>query len=325
MTLTRRRLLMLTSAAVTLPALPRVAIAHGYPSRAVRWIVPFPPGGLADIVVRLIGQYLSERLGQPFVVENRPGASTNIGTEAVVRAPADGHTLLFVGQPNAINASLFPKLSFNFIRDIAPIAGIMRVPNVVLINPKVPARTLPEFIAYAKANPGKLNFASSGTGTTSHMAAELFKMSAGVDVVHVPYRGSGPALNDLLAGQIDVMFDNLTSSIEHIASGKLRALAVTTAQRSSLLSDVPAVSDVLPGFDVSAWSGVGTSRATPPHIVELLNRHINDSLADPRIKARIADLGGSLIAGTPAAFATLIADETEKWGKVVRGANIAVR
>ena len=323
MTITRRRLLMLTSAAAALPALPRVAIAQGYPSRAVRWIVPFPPGGLADIVVRLIGQYLSERLGQPFVVENRPGASTNIGTEAVVRAPADGHTLLFVGQPNAINASLFPKLSFNFVRDIAPIAGIMRVPNVVLINPTVPARTLLELIAYAKAHPGKLNFASSGTGTTSHMAAELFKMSAGVDMVHVPYRGSGPALNDLLAGQIDVMFDNLTSSIEHIASGKLRALAVTTAMRSSLLPDAPAVADFLPGFEVSAWSGVGAPSNTPPHIVELLNRHINDSLADARIKARLADLGGSLIAGKPAAFTQLIGDETEKWRKVVRGANLA--
>ena len=325
MTISRRRALKLITSTAAFPALPRVAIAQGYPSRAVRWIVPFPPGGLADIVVRLIVQYLSERLGQPFVVENRPGASTNIGTEAVVRAPADGHTLFFVGQPNAINASLFPKLSFNFVRDIAPITGIMRVPNVVLINPAVPARTLPEFIAYAKAHPGKLNFASGGTGTTSHMAAELFKMSAGVDMVHVPYRGSGPALNDLLAGQIDVMFDNLTSSIEHIASGKLRALAVTTAMRSSLLPDVPTVADVLPGFDVSAWSGVGTPRTTPPHIVELLNRHINDSLADPRIKARLADLGGSLIGGTPADFAKLIADETEKWGKVVRGANSAVR
>jgi len=322
MKLPRRQFLRLSAAAAALPAISRFAWAQTYPARPVRWIVPFPPGGLADIVVRLIGQYLAEKLGKPFVVENRPGASTNLGTEVVVRAPPDGYTLLFVGQPHAVNAALHAKLNFNFIRDIAPIAGIMRVPNVVAVNPSVPAKTIPEFIAYAKANPGKINFASSGMGTTSHVAGELFKIMAGVDMVHVPYRGSTPALTDLLGGQVQAMFDNMTSSIEHIKSGRLHALAVTTASRSEALPDVPTVADFVPGFEVSAWSGVGAPKNTPAEIIGKLNGEINAALADARIKARLADLGGTILAGTSSTFGKLIADETEKWSKVIRAGNI---
>lgn len=322
MKLQRRQFLSLATVTAICPAVLRIARAQTFPSRPVRWIVPFPPGGLADIVVRLIGQYLTERLGQPFIVENRPGASSNLGTEMVARAPADGHTLLFVGQPNAVNATLYPKLSFNFIRDIAPVAGIMRVPNILEIHPSVPASTVSEFIAHAKAHPGKLNFASSGTGTTSHMAGELFKVMTGIDMVHVPYRGSTPALTDLLGGQIQVMFDNMTSSIEHIRSGKLRALAVTTTTRAQTLPDLPTVADFVPGFEVSAWSGVGAPKATPYEIVDRLNREVNDSLTDARISKRLAELGGTILPGTPADFGGFIADETEKWGRVIREANI---
>jgi tripartite-type tricarboxylate transporter receptor subunit TctC len=266
----------------------------------------------------MMGQWLSERLGQPFVIENRPGAGGNIGTEAVVRSSPDGSTLLWATSPNAINATFYDKLNYNFIRDIAPVAATIRVPNVMVVNPTLPAKTVPEFITHAKANPGKLNMASGGNGVPSHVAGELFKMMAGIDMVHVPYRGSAPALTDLLAGQVHVMFDNMPSSIEHIRSGKLRPLAVTTMARSDVLPDIPTIGDVLPGFEASTWFGVGAPRNTPPEIVDKLNKEINTGLADPKIKARISDLGGTVLAGSPADFGKLIADETEKWAKVVK-------
>ena len=275
-----------------------------------------------DIVARLIGQWLSERLGQPFIIENRPGAGSNIATEAVVRAPPDGYTLLLVGPPNAINATLYDKLNFNFIRDIAPVASIVRVPNVMVVNPSVPAKTVPEFIAYAKANPGKINMASAGIGSSAHVAGELFKMMTGVDMVHVPYRGAAPALTDLLGGQVQVCSPRMPASIEYIKAGKLRALAVTTATRSEALPDVPTVGEFVPGYEASSWYGVGAPKNTPAEIVDKLNKEINAALADPKIKARLADLGGTALAGSPADFGKLIADETEKWGKVIRAANI---
>jgi tripartite-type tricarboxylate transporter receptor subunit TctC len=283
--------------------------------------VPFAPSGGTDIAARLIGQWLSERLGQPFVIENRPGGGTNIATEVVVNAPPDGYTLLLAGIPNAFNASLFGKLNFNFIRDIAPVAGIMRVPNVMVVHPSVPATTVPEFIAYAKANPGKVNMASGGTGGAAHLSGELFKMMAGVNLVHVPYRGNGPALVALLGGQVEVQFPSLPSSIEYIRTGKLRGLAVTSAMRSEALPDLPTVGEFVPGYEISTWYGVGAPKGTPAEVIDKLNREINEILADPKAKARLADLGGTALVGSPADFGKFIADETEKWGKVVRALN----
>jgi tripartite-type tricarboxylate transporter receptor subunit TctC len=314
----RRTFLHLAAGAAVLAALSRMSWAQAYPSRPVRWIVPFPPGGGSDITARPLGQWLSERLGQPFVIDNRPGAGTNIGTEAVVRAPADGHTLLLIAPSSAINATLYDKLNFNFIRDIAPVAGIISVPNVMVVNPSVPAKTVPEFIAYAKANPGKINMASSGIGTGQHVAGELFKMMTEINMMHVRYRGGAPAISDLIAGQVQVMFISPLGLIEYIRAGKLRVLAVTTATRSEALPDVPAVGDFVPGFEASAWFGVGAPKNTPSQIIDKLNETINAGLADPKIKARFADLGGTPLVGSPADFRKLIAEETEKWAKVVK-------
>ena len=275
-----------------------------------------------DILARLIGQWLSERLGQPFVVENRPGAASNIATEAVVRATSDGYTLLMVVPPNAINATLYERLNYNFIRDIAPIAGLIRVPNVLEVNPSVPAKTVPEFIAYAKANAGKISMASSGIGGSVHLSGELFKMMTGVNMVHVPYRGDAPAVTDLISGQVQVMFGNMPASIEHIKAGKLRAIAVTTAARSEVLPEIPAVGESVHDYEASGWYGVGAPKNMPMEIIDKLNREINGALADPKIKARFADLGGTTLTGSPADFSKLIAEETEKWGKVIRAANI---
>jgi tripartite-type tricarboxylate transporter receptor subunit TctC len=325
MKIPRRTFLHLAAGAAAFPAVSRTARAQDYPARPVRWIVPYPPGGATDIQARLLGQWLSEHLGQPFVIENRPGGGGNIGTEAVVRAPADGYTLLLVGPPHAINATLYDKLNFNFIRDIAPVAGIMRVPNVMVVNPSVPAKTVPEFITYAKANPGKINMASSGIGSSAHVAGELFKMMTGIDMVHVPYRGNSPALTDLLGGQVQVYFVTTPASIEFIKAGTLRALAVTTAVRSDALPAIPTVGDFVPGYESSAWYGVGVPKRTPVEIIDRLNTEINAALSDPKIKARLADLGGTPLLGSPADFAKLIADETEKWGKVVRAAGIKVQ
>jgi tripartite-type tricarboxylate transporter receptor subunit TctC len=322
MKLPRRTFLHLAACAAALSALWRIASALDYPSRPVRWIVGFAPGGGNDIVARLMGQWLSERLGQSFVIENRPGAGTNIATEVVVNAPPDGYTLLLVGIPNAFNASLFGKLNFNFIRDIVPVAGIMRVPNVMVVNPLVPANTVPEFIAYAKANPGKVNMASAGTGGGTHLAGELFKTMAGVNLVHVPYRSNGPALVALLGGQVEVLFPSLPSSIEYIRTGKLRGLAVTSAMRSEAIPDLPTVGEFVPGYEISGWYGVGSPKGTPAEVIDKLNREINEILADPKAKAQLADLGGTVLAGSPADFGKYIADETEKWGNVIRALNI---
>ena len=288
----------------------------------MRLIVPFAAGGGTDITARVMGQWLSERLGQQFVIDNRPGGGTNIGTEAVVRAPADGYTLLLAGSPAAINATLYDKLNYNFLRDIAPVAGIIRQPFVMAVHPSVPAKTVPEFIAYAKANPGRINMASAGTGAGSHVTGELFKMMAGVDMVHVPYRGAGPALTDLIAGQMQVHFATTVASIEYIRAGRLRALAVTTATRSDALPGIPTVDEFVPGYEASSWYGVGAPKATPAEIIEKLNKEINAGLADPMIKARLADLGGDVLALSPADFGKLIATETEKWGKVIQALNV---
>ena len=322
MKLLRRRFLCLAAGAAVLPALARASWAQSYPVRPVHLIVGFAAGGPNDIVARLIGQFLSERLGQSFIIENRTGAGGNIGTEAVVRAPADGYTLLLATGANAVNASLYDKLSFNFIRDVAPVAGIMRAPNVMVVNPTLPAKTVPEFIAYAKANPGKINMATAGNGSAPHISGELFKMMAGVDLVPVAYRGGGPALVDLLAGQMQVMFEPTISTIEYVRAGKLRALAVTSATRSELLPDIPTVGEFLPGYEASQWYGIGAPKGTPAEIVERLNRDINTGLADPKLKGRLADLGGVPMPMNSAEFGTLVADETEKWGKVIRAANI---
>jgi len=318
----RRRFLYLATGAAALPAVSHMARAQTYPTRPVRIIVGVAAGGTLDILARVMGQWLSERLSQPFIIENRPGASTNIATEAVVRAPANGYTLLSVSPSNAINATLYEKLNFTFIGDIAPVAGIIRAANVMVVNPSVPAKTVPEFIAYAKANPGKLNMSSGGNGTSQHVAGELFKMMTGVDLVHVPYRGAAPALTDLLGGQAQVMFPGMPGSIEYIRAGQLRALAVTTETRSEALPDIPTVSDFVPGYESSQWFGVGAPKNTPIEIIDKLNKEINAGLADPKIKARLADLGGTLLAGSPADFGKLIADETEKWGKVVKFAGL---
>jgi tripartite-type tricarboxylate transporter receptor subunit TctC len=317
----RRRFLELAAATAALP-FPVVARAQNYPTRPVRWIVGIAPGGTLDILARLMGQWLSERLGQPFVIENRPGAGTNIGTEMVVRAPADGHTLLLVAPPNAINATLYENLNFNFIRDIAPVASISRVPLVMVVNPSVPAKTIPEFIAYAKANPGKLSMASGGNGTTPHVAGELFKMMTGIDMLHVPYRGVGPAMTDLIAGQVQVLFAGTPESIEHIRAGKLRPLAVTDAKRLEILPGIPTAGEYVPGYEATSFTGVGAPRNTPADIVDKLNGAISAGLADPRIRARLADLGNTGLVLSPGEFGRLIADETEKWARVVRFARI---
>jgi tripartite-type tricarboxylate transporter receptor subunit TctC len=322
MKLPRRKFLHMAAGAAALPAASRMAWAQAYPTKLVRIVVGFAPGSTPDVVKRLMGQWLSERLGQPFIVENRPGATGNLATEAVVRAPADGYTLLSVGPSDAINASLYDKLNFNFLRDIAPVAGIIRVSNVMVVHPSIPAKTVPEFIAYAKANPGKLNFASAGNGSPNHVAGELFKMMADIDMIHVPYRGGGQVMTDLIAGQVQVSFIAPVVSIEHIRTGKLRALAVTTATRSEALPDIPTIGDFVPGYEVSVWLGVGAPKGTPAEIVDKLNREINAALADPKMKARLADLGGTVLPGSPADFSKLIADETEKWAKVIRANNI---
>ena len=324
MELPRRQFLRLAAASTAVPALSPIAWAQAYPSRPVRIIVGSTPGGPPDILARLVGQWLSERLGQPFVIENRPGAGQNTGAEAVVRAPADGHTLLLVTTANAINATLWDKLSFNFIQDIAPVASLIRQPYAMLVHPSVPAKTVPDFIDYAKANPGKLNMASVGNGTGTHVAGELLMMMAGINMVHVPYPGGAPAFTDLIAGQVQVMFGALAGGIEHVKAGNLRALAVTTATRSEALPDIPTVGDFVPGYEASAWFGIGAPRNTPPEIVDKLNMEINAGLADPKIKARLADEGGGEFALSPADFRKLIAEETEKWAKVVRAVNIRI-
>jgi tripartite-type tricarboxylate transporter receptor subunit TctC len=322
MKLHRRRFLHLAAGATVLPAMPHVARAQAYPSRPVRIIVGGPPGGPIDMAARLIAQWLQERFGQPFVVENRPGAGGNIGAEAVVRAPADGYTLLLVFASSAINATLYDKLNFNFIRDIAPVASINRTPLVLEVHPSFMAKSVPELIAYAKANPAKVSIASPGNGTAPQVAGELFKMMAGVNMVPVPYRGSAPMLTDLIGGQVPVAFDGVQSSIEQIRAGKLRALAVTTAARLEVLPDIPTIGDFIPGFEASGWNGIGAPKSTPADIVDRLNTEINAGLTDPKIKARIADLGSTVFAGSPADFGKHIADETEKWAKVVKFAGL---
>ena len=322
MKLPRRNFLQLAAGAAALPAVSRIARAQTYPTRPVRLIVGYAAGGPNDTVARLMGQWLSEHLGQPFVIENRPGAAANIGTEAVVRAPADGYTILLAGATNAINSALYDKLTFNFIRDIAPVATISHLIFVMVVHPSIPAKTVPEFIAYSKANPGRINMASSGTGSPSHVFGELFKMMTGVDTTHVPYRGAAPVITDLLTGRVQVYFAPAPGSIEYIKSGKLRALGVTTATRWEALPDVPAIGEFVSGYEASSWYGIGAPRATPTEIIETLNKKINAALADPTMKRRLAELGCNVFTGSPADFGKLIADETEKWGKIIRTANI---
>jgi tripartite-type tricarboxylate transporter receptor subunit TctC len=317
MKLPRRQFLQLAAGAA-LPAVSRIARAQTYPAKPVRFIIGYTSGGSADITARLMGQWLSDRLGQPFIVESRPGAGSNIATEAVIRSSPDGYTILLAAPANAINATLYDKLNYNFLRDVAPVGGIIRFPNVMEVNPSVPAKTVPEFIAYAKANPGKINMASSGNGSTIHMSGELFKMMTGIDMVHVPYRGGAPALTDMLGGQVQVMFDNVPTSLEHIRSGNLRPLAVTTATRSEVLPDVPTVGDFVSGYESSAWYGVVVPKGTPAEIIDRLNREVNAGLADPKLKARFAELSAAVIPGSPADFGKLLVDETKKWAKVVK-------
>jgi tripartite-type tricarboxylate transporter receptor subunit TctC len=311
------RLYALAVLCLTLALPGAAAVAQDYPSRPIRWIVPYPPAGTTDVLARIMGDYLSRKMGQQFIIDNRPGAGNNIGTEAVVSAPPDGYTVLLVNPANGINATLYKKLPFNFVRDIAPVGGLIRVPNVMEINPDVPAKTVAEFIAYAKANPGKINMASSGLGTSVHLSGELFKAMTGVQMVHVPYRGAGPALTDLMTGQVHVLFDNLPSSVEHIRAGKLRALAVTTDKPTPALPGVPTVAETVPGYEASAWFGMGAPKDTPRPIIERLNREINAALRDPEMQKKLADLGGTIMPGTPEDFGKVIADETEKWRKVV--------
>jgi tripartite-type tricarboxylate transporter receptor subunit TctC len=322
MKLPRRRFLHLAAAAATLPALSRVARAQAYPTRPVRLIVPFPPGGQIDIIARLVGQWLSERTGQQFFVDNRPGAGGNIGTEALVHAEADGSTLLLASATNAVNATLFDKLNFDFIRDTAAIASISRIPIVLLAHPAFPAKTVPALIAYAKSDPGKVNLATPPKGTGPYMAAALFRMMSGVDLVQVPYRGDGPMLTDLLGGQVQVGFGGISAAIEHIRAGKLRALAVTTAARLEGLPDIPTVGEFVPGYEASGWCGIVAPNNTPIAVIDKLNKEINAALADPRFKSRLADLIAPVLAGSPADFRRLVAEETEKWGKVIKTANI---
>ena len=319
----RRMRIIATGLLVAVLGASTSAVADDYPARPIKWVVGYPAGGTTDILAQLIGQWLSQHLGAQVIIENRPGAGNNIGTEAVINAPPDGYTVLLVNPANGINASLYRKLNFDFIRDIAPVAGLTRVPNVMEVNPAVPAKTVQEFIDYAKANPGKINWASSGNGTSVHLSGEMFKMMTGVDLLHVPYRGAAPALTDLISGQVQVMFDNMPSSIEHIRAGKLRALGVTTAKRSPALPDVPTVADTVPGYEASAWFGMAP-KGTPPEAVNKLNKAINAALADPNIQARLADLGGIVMAGTPADFGQVIVEETEKWAKVVKAAGVSI-
>ena len=314
----RRNFLHLAAGAAALPTVSRIASAQAYPSRPVRIIVGFAPGQAIDIVTRIIGQWLSQRLGQQFIIENRPGAGGNIATETVVRAPPDGYTLLAIGSNNMINATLYEKLNYNFIRDIAPVASIYRVSQVMEVNPSFPAKTVPEFIAYAKAHPGQISFASAGNGSVAHVTGELFKMMTGVNMLHVPYRGAPPALTDLIGGQVHVIFDNMPSSIEHIRAGRLRPLAVTATARWQGLPDVPTLGDFVPGFETSAWAGIGAPKNTPAEIIDTLNRDINAALADPTIKARFAELGGEVLALSPNEYGKRIAEETEKWAKVIK-------
>jgi tripartite-type tricarboxylate transporter receptor subunit TctC len=320
----RRMRIIATGLLIAVLGASTSAVADDYPARPIKWVVGYPAGGTTDILARLIGQWLSEHLGAQIIIENRPGAGNNIGTEAVINAPPDGYTVLLVNPANGINASLYRKLNFDFIRDIAPVAGLTRVPNVMEVNPAVPAKTVQEFIDYAKANPGKINWASSGNGTSVHLSGEMFKMMTGVDLLHVPYRGAAPALTDLISGQVQVMFDNMPSSIEHIRAGKLRALGVTTSKRSPALPDVPTVADTVPGYEASAWFGMGAPKETPPEVVNKLNKAINAALSDPNIQARLADLGGIVMAGTPADFGQVIVEETEKWAKVVKAAGVSI-
>jgi tripartite-type tricarboxylate transporter receptor subunit TctC len=322
MKLPRRQFLHLAAAAAALPAVSRFAWAETYPTRPLRLIVGTTAGGVQDIVARLIAQWLSERFGQPIIVENRGGGAGNIGAEAVVRALPDGYTLLLVTANNAINATLFKNLKFSFVRDIAPVAGISRNPLVMEVNPSLPVTTVPEFIVYAKANPGKVNFASAGIGSTPHVSAELFNMMSGINMIHVPYRGGAPAVTDLLGGQVQVLFGNMESSIGHIRAGRLRALAVTTSTRSAALPDIPTIAEFVPGYEASGWQGIGAPKDTPADIVNRLNEEINAGLADPKVKTRLADLGGAPLVQSPAKFGKLVVDETEKWGKVIRAANI---
>ena len=322
MKLLRRKFLQLAAGAAALPVISRFARAQTYPSRPVRIILGFPPGGPSDVLARIMGQWLSDRLAQPFIIESRPGASGNIAAEAVIRAPADGHTLLLVVPGNATSAALFDKLNFNFIRDTTPVAAISHGPLVMAVNPAIPVQTVPEFIAYAKVRPGQVNFASPGNGAVIHLCGELFKMMTGVNMVHVPYRGTAPALIDLIAGQVQMMFADTPSSIEHIRAGKLRALAVTTTVRSEILPEVPTVSEFLPGFEAGNWFGIAAPKNTPPEIIDKLNKEINVALADPKIKARLADLGATAFTGSSADFGEFIAAEAEKWSNVIRTAGI---
>jgi len=322
MTISRRRFLHLAAGATALPAMPTRIWAQTYPTRPVRWIVGYPPGGATDVTARLVGRWLSERLGQPFVIENRAGASGNIGTEAVVNAAPDGYTLLLVNAGNTINDKLYEKLNFVFLRDVTAVASIVRVPLVMLVNPSVPAKTVPDFIAYAKRNPGKVNMASPDNGTPQHVSGELFKMMAHISMTHVPYRGSAPALADLIGGQVQVAFDTTTASLEYIRAGRLKGLAVTSATRSEALPDVPTVSDFLPGYEATGWYGAGAPKGTPAQIVDVLNNEINAALADPNVKARLGELGATAVASSPAEFARFMAEETEKWAKVVNFAGI---
>jgi tripartite-type tricarboxylate transporter receptor subunit TctC len=322
MKLPRRRFLHLAAGAAALPALSRVASAETYPSRPVHWIVSFAAGGPNDIVARIIGQYLSEHLGQQFVIENRPGAGGNVGMQSVLSAVPDGYTIAFVGPNYAINPAIYDKLPFDFIRDSAPVAGTIRLANVMEVHPAVPANTVAEFIAYAKANPGKINFASGGVGTSPHLSGELLKSMTGINIVHVPYRGTAPALSDLLAGQVQVLFDNIPGSIGHIKNGKVRALGVTGSKRVAAIPDVPTIGETVPGYEVSIWYGIAAPRGTPPKIVEKLNQAVNAVLGDPKLQARLAELGGEPMPMTPAQFGKLVAEETERWGKLIRAANI---
>ena len=324
MTLPRRTFLQLAACASALPIAARGASAQAYPARPVRVVVPVAAGGANDVTARLIGQWLSERLGQQFVIENRPGAGTNVGTEAVIRSAPDGYTLLISGSNAAINPTLFKSLNFNFIRDTAPIASIVRVPQLMQVNPSVPAKSVPEFIAYAKANPGKVAMGSGGNGSPAHVIGEYFKLMTGTDLTHVPYRGAAPAVTDLIGGQIQVAFTELATSLGHVKSGSLRALAVTTAARIEALPDVPTLSEFIPDFEASQWVGLVAPKDTAPAIIEKLNTEINAGLADPRLKARFAELGGMVLPGSPDDFGKLIRDETEKWAKVIRAANIKV-
>ena len=318
------RLVALYLIAALLVSAPPLAASADYPSRPVRWIVGYPAGGTTDIVARLIGHWLSERLGQQFIIENKPGAGNNIGTEAMINSPPDGYTVLLTNPANAINATLYQRLSFNFMRDTAPVAGFMRVPNVMEVNPKVPANSVAEFIAYARANPDKINWASSGNGTSVHLSGELFKIMTGIDLTHVPYRGSAPALTDMISGTVQVMFDNMPSSLPHIQAGKLRALGVTTAARSGALPNVPTVAETVPGYEASAFFGMSMPKGTPAEVIEKLNQEINAGLADPGVKARLAELGGILMPGTPAQFGQVIAEETEKWAKVIKTGGVSL-